>query len=331
MTGQPLLEVRDLAVDHVDGNHRTPILRGLSFDLQPAEALGIVGESGSGKSVTLQAIRRTLPRALRATGSITVDGQDVFAMGASRLRTWHSSGVAMIHQDPRAAINPVRTIGDFLTETLRRRLSKNEAVQRALKQLRAVGIANAESRLEQFPHELSGGLLQRVMIASALLDEPDLIMADEPTTALDVTTQQEVMAIIDELRRERGMAMILVTHDLDLAAAVTDRVATFYAGSLVEMGESNDLHRNVLHPYTRGLLDSRPSVTAREELRPIPGRPARASEVGPGCAFVARCPLAISVCETHAPPLVPESGRFVACHRVAEIASRPQHETGASA
>jgi oligopeptide/dipeptide ABC transporter ATP-binding protein len=298
----------------------TPIVRNVSFALSPGEALGIVGESGSGKSMTLRAVRRTLSRTFQVGGIVEFEGRNVYEMSDKQLRAWHGEHVAMIYQDPRANINPVRTIGDFLTETLRRRMSRSDAAIRAVAQLEAVGISNAADRMAQYPHQLSGGLLQRVMIAAGLLDDPKLLMADEPTTALDVTTQEEVMAILNELRQQRGLGLLLVTHDLDLAASVSDRVATMYAGELVELGGAKDLHARVRHPYSRALLDSRPSVTTVVDLQPIPGTPARAADVTHGCSFASRCPHALELCREQTPQLAPSGDRLVACLRVDDLA-----------
>lgn len=318
----PLLEVVNMSVHLSDhGGTQVPIVRNLSLRLDWGESLGIVGESGSGKSVTLQAIRRTLGEQFSVSGQVLFDRHDVYDMPPNALRSWHQTAVGMIYQDARAAMNPVRRIGDFITETLRTRMPKAEAARRASNQLREVGIRDPERRMDQYPHELSGGLLQRVMIASVLLDEPSVILADEPTTALDVTTQEEVMAILDGLRRERDMAFILVTHDLDLAAAVSDRVATFYAGQLVELGPARALHDTAVHPYTRALLDSRPALTEKAELRAIPGRPVSAFEVGVGCSFASRCPLRVDRCESMPPVLAEVAGRLVACHLTMESAT----------
>jgi oligopeptide/dipeptide ABC transporter ATP-binding protein len=245
----------------------------------------------------------------------------VYQMAKPRVRQWHRDDVAMIHQDPRAHINPLRTIGDFLTEGLRltRGVTRSEANGRAIAMLEDVGIDDADRRMKQYPHQLSGGLLQRVMIASALLTEPKLLIADEPTTALDVTTQEEVMAILDELRRERELAMIIITHDLDLAAAVTDRLAVMYAGVIVESGSASTMQAEAKHPYTAGLLASRPSIERREELWVIPGRPVAAWEVETGCTFALRCPFAQQRCRDVAPALRPVGTHLVACHRAEEL------------
>ncbi len=236
MSGEPLLSVSDLTVLlPVEGKQRA-VLRDVSLEIHAGEAVGLVGESGSGKSMTARAIDRLLPKGAQVQGEIRLRGSDVTALAGSQLRAYRNQ-VAMIFQDPRAHVNPVRRIGDFMTEALRTNLgiSPADAARRAADMLAQVGIDDALRRLRQYPHELSGGMLQRVMIAAALLTEPALLLADEPTTALDVTTQAEVMAILDELRSQYGLAMLFITHDLELAAAICDRTIVMYAGQVVEV------------------------------------------------------------------------------------------------
>jgi oligopeptide/dipeptide ABC transporter ATP-binding protein len=254
-------------------------------------------------------------------GVIQFDGRDVNSFKGPALRSFRGE-VAMIFQDPRAHINPVRTIGDFMTEALRtnRRMKRSLAESAAISMLDEVGIGDGALRLRQHPHELSGGLLQRVMIATSLLTEPRLLLADEPTTALDVTTQAEVMAILDELRRDRNMAMLFITHDLELASAVCDRTAVMYAGQIVEQRRSSLLHDDPLHPYTAGLVAARPSIdgsTAR--LNAIPGRPLSAFEAPAGCAFSDRCAFAQPRCTEARPAIRPLSDGLVRCVRAEEL------------
>jgi oligopeptide/dipeptide ABC transporter ATP-binding protein len=294
----PLLEISGLHVElPVDGVHR-PVIQEVSLAIRAGEAVGLVGESGSGKSMTARAIARLLPEGAEVDGQIAFDGRPVLKMSSSELRRYRAEGIAMIFQDPRAHTNPVRRIGDFLTESLRtiRRMPDAEARDRAIATLADVGIDDGARRLHQYPHELSGGMLQRVMIAAALLAGPRLILADEPTTALDVTTQSEVMAILDELRRERDLAMLFITHDLDLAGAVCDRTCVMYAGTIVEERESGELNSDPYHPYTAALLDARPRLDAGERLAAIAGRPRSAYEVGGGCPFADRCPFCEERC-----------------------------------
>jgi oligopeptide/dipeptide ABC transporter ATP-binding protein len=315
--GAPLLEVDGLTVRLPAG----PVLRDVSFAISAGEALGLVGESGSGKSMTARAIDRLLPAGAASSGSIRFGGTEVGGLSGNSLRRYRSD-VAMIFQDARAHINPVRRIGDFMTEALRATgTPRAEALERARALLAEVGISDPGRRLRQYPHELSGGMLQRVMIAAALLTRPRLLLADEPTTALDVTTQAEVMAILDELRRERGMALLFITHDLELAAAICDRTAVMYAGQVVEIRRSDLLHSDPLHPYTAALAAARPDITRTEpRLRAIPGRPLSAFEApAEGCAFAARCGFAAPSCETGMLPLDELDGGHTRCMRAAEL------------
>ena len=322
----PLLEISGLTVrlapGAAGGRAAKPVLDGIDLSLAPGEALGLVGESGSGKSMTVRAVTRLLPPGAELDGAIRFEGRDVAAMTPAELRGYRDSGVGMVFQDPRAHINPTRRIGAFLTEALirNRGISRRTALGRAAAVLAEVGIDDPVRRLRQYPHELSGGMLQRVMIASVLLADPRLILADEPTTALDVTIQAEVVGILDRLRRVRGLGMVFITHDLDLALAVCGRVAVMYAGRIVEIREAEALHQRAAHPYTLGLLGSRPSIDARaERLNAVPGRPLSAFEAGPGCAFADRCAHARTVCQATRPELEPFRGGLVRCHRVAEI------------
>ncbi|GAA5077643.1 ABC transporter ATP-binding protein [Streptomyces similanensis] len=312
-----LLEIEGLRVTlPVKGESRT-VLHHVDLTVPAGTSVGLVGESGSGKSLTARAVLRLLPAGARLSGDIRYDGVSVPAMDPTALRRMRSREAAMVFQDPRAHINPVRTIGDFLTEglTTTRGVRRKDAEESAAALLRDVGIADASRRLRQRPSELSGGLLQRVMIASALATEPRLLLADEPTTALDVTTQSEVMAIIEENRVRRGLAMLFITHDLALAAAVCDRIAVMYAGTVVEELPAVELHGGARHPYTRALLASRPDPGARDgELRAVKGRPLSAFEAGPGCPFAPRCAFAQEVCRTDRPPHRPVGDSITACH-----------------
>jgi oligopeptide/dipeptide ABC transporter ATP-binding protein len=325
-----LLEVEGLRVTlPVDGGPR-PVLHDVSLTIGEGEARGLVGESGSGKSMTARAIARLLPAGAGVEGRIAFDGDDVSAMGRTALRRYRTDGVAMVFQDPRTAINPVRRVGDFLTESLRtnRGVGGAAAERRAVELLGEVGIADGERRLRQYPHELSGGLLQRVMIASALTAEPRLILADEPTTALDVTTQAEVVGLLDELRRSRGLGLLFITHDLDLAAAICDTTSVMYAGRIVETQPARRLHERPLHPYTAALVHARPELTGDSpRLTAIPGRPLSAFEAPDGCAFAPRCPHAQDVCRAGVPPLAElEQGR-TRCVRAQELVGERMETT----
>ena len=316
-----LLELEHLSVRLRVGGELRPVLHDVSLEVAAGEALGLVGESGSGKSMTTRAVAHLLPDGAQVEGAMRFDGREIGAMRGADLREYRRD-VSIVFQDPRAHVNPVRRIGDFMTEALTTNLhvSRDDAVQQALVALAEVGVNNGERRLRQYPHELSGGLLQRVMIAAALLTKPRLLLADEPTTALDVTTQAEVMAILSELIRDRGMAMLFITHDLDLAAAVCDRTAVMYAGSIVETRASARLHDDPLHPYTAALAASRPSIDARAgQLAVIPGRPVSAFEAPAGCAFAPRCPHAEARCAEARPELQPLDGGQVRCIRAEEL------------
>jgi oligopeptide transport system ATP-binding protein len=312
-----LLELEGLSVALPVGGAPRTVIHDVSLAIGAGEALGLVGESGSGKSMTLRSIMRLLPPGAEVSGDARFDGRSIGGMGGAELRAFRAHDVAVVFQDPRAHINPMRSIGDFLTEGLvtTRGAGRAEADRTVVGLLEDVGIADATRRLRQRPHELSGGLLQRVMIAAALAVEPRLILADEPTTALDVTTQEEVMAILDEQRRERGLAMLFITHDLELAAAVCDRTAVMYAGSIVDEQVSAELHRCAAHPYTVALLAARPGLGPRgERLKTVEGRPLSAFEAPDGCAFAPRCPRAEAICRAERPPLRPAGAGRAACH-----------------
>jgi oligopeptide/dipeptide ABC transporter ATP-binding protein len=294
----------------------------VDLSIAAGESVGLVGESGAGKSMTARTVIGLLPPGARVEGSVRFDGREVFGMSPSDLRAYRAGDVAMVFQDPWAHTNPLRTVGDFLTEGLRlnQRLPKRACEERACELLGAVGVENPRARLSQYPHELSGGLLQRVMIAAALSAEPRLLLADEPTTALDVTTQAEVMAILADLRGRLGLAMLFITHDLELAAAICDRTAVMYAGSIVEVQGSGDLHDHALHPYTKGLVAARPSIdTTSKRLPVIPGRPMAAFEAPEGCAFAPRCQHALAHCRAERPVLASLGRGVVACLRAAEL------------
>lgn len=319
-----LLSLNDVRVSVRTRGEGRLVLRGLTFNLEAGESLAMVGESGSGKSMTARAIARLLPEGAEVSGSIEFAGRDVASLKGADLRHYRANEIAMIFQDPRVQMNPVRSIGDFLTEgpMTNQGLKRSAAEQLVLSLLEDVGIHDGRRRLKQYPHELSGGLLQRVMIASALAGEPRLLLADEPTTALDVSTQSEVMAILNELRRKRNMAMLFITHDLELAAAVSDRTAVMYAGEIVEVNDSATLHDAPLHPYSLGLQGARPDVNrAVHRLDAIPGRPLAAFEAPPGCAFSDRCRSRIDECSRHHPDLDPVGHGTVRCLRAGDMYS----------
>jgi oligopeptide/dipeptide ABC transporter ATP-binding protein len=317
MSTTPLLHIDGLRIDlPLDGALRTVVHRA-DVSVPEGAAVALVGESGSGKSLTARSVMGLLPRGARVRGNVLFAGESVPAMTPERLRAVRAGEVAMVFQDPRAHINPARSVGDFLIEglTTARGVPAAEATRKVVGILREVGVADADRRMRQRPHELSGGLLQRVMIASALAAEPRLLLADEPTTALDVTTQEEVMAIVAEAREARGLALLFITHDLELAAAVCDRVAVMYAGTTVEELPADRLRQGAAHPYARALLASRPALSdAGAKLRSIPGRPLSGFEVPDGCAFSDRCPRVQDVCRSDRPQPRSIGDATAACH-----------------
>jgi len=297
-----------------------PILDEVSLYVERGEAVGLVGESGSGKSVTCRAVLGLLPGGAETSGSLRVDGEDVLTMSAPRIKTLRRKQVAMIFQDPRASINGVRRLGDFITESLRASgTSDKEAERRAIELLEAVGIDDPRGALRRYPHQFSGGMLQRVMIAGALAAEPPLLMADEPTTALDVSTQAEVIAILARLRAEQEMGMLFVTHDLELASAICDRIYVMYAGRIVEEQSTTELFRRPRHPYTAGLLAATPRLESETPPHGIPGRPLSLADSPPGCAFADRCVHAQSQCRLERPELRLVDGASVSCLRAEEV------------
>jgi len=311
------------------GEAHAPILRGVTLELRAGEILGLVGESGSGKSMTARVMAGLLPRDAKLEGGLNVLGMPMMHASDREWRKLRSSGVGMIFQDPRAHIDPVRSVGDFLVEALVqiRKMTRASALARAAAALEEVGVSDPEARLRQYPHELSGGLLQRVMIASTLLMEPSVLLADEPTTALDVTTQSELMSILQEQQRARGMAVLFITHDLDLAAAISHRVAVMYAGQVVELGSAQVLDTAPRHPYTEALLDSRPRRDTRgQRLATIAGSPISAAEARGGCAFRDRCRHAIDDCSVIDPPLVASGSSLSRCLIDHSARARSDHD-----
>ena len=317
-----LLEIEGLTVSLPVDRLPRVVLSDVTVSIAEGEAVGLVGESGSGKSMTARAVGRILPRGAITGGRVDFDGVDVLGLEGGDLRRYRTEGVAMVFQDPRAHTNPVRRVGDFLTESMRTNLGMTSAAStaRAIELLDSVGIDDPPRRMRQYPHQLSGGMLQRVMIASALAVRPRLILADEPTTALDVTTQAEVMAILDDLRREHGVALLLITHDLELASAVCDRTAVMYAGAVLQEQPSATLHDDPLHPYTAALVRARPEISSTSErLLAIPGRPLSAFEAPQGCAFAPRCSHADDACASGSLALLDVPGGRSRCRRIDEV------------
>ncbi|WP_416970815.1 ABC transporter ATP-binding protein [Streptomyces sp. 4F14] len=319
----PLLAVRDLAVDFATDRGRVAAVRGVSFTLKAGQSLAILGESGSGKSVTGRALLGLIDPPGRVRGTIEFEGNDLVGWDENRLNTVRGPGISMVFQDSLDSLNPVFSIGSQLTELLRVRqgMDRRAARERAVSLLRQVGIPAAGERLGDYPHQFSGGMRQRVCIALAIALRPRLLIADEPTTALDVTVQAEILRLIRNLRQETGMALVFVTHDLAVARLVATDVAVMYAGKIVERGAIDAIYRRPAHPYTRALLASQPeSARTWSDLRPIPGSPPDKAHAVPGCAFHPRCPLATARCTTEAPELLPlaEADRSSRCHHTEE-------------
>jgi peptide/nickel transport system ATP-binding protein len=279
-----------------------------------------VGESGSGKTMSALAALRLIPSPGKITrGSIHFDGQDLQALSEKEMRRIRGGKIAMIFQDPMTSLNPVFTVGEQIAESVRlhKNLAKSESQHAAIAALRRVRIPDPERRVRQYPHELSGGMRQRVMIAMALASEPEILLADEPTTALDVTVQAQILALIRELQKELGMAMILITHDLAVVAQTCDSVAVMYGGQILETASVGQLFKNPTHPYTKGLLASLPEFAENGRLKFIPGQPPTRPGSIVGCPFQARCDQAIEICSQPLPLITLENQHSVRCHRVA--------------
>ncbi len=314
-----LLQVTDLAVEFRGDRGSVFAVNGITFALDRGETLGIVGESGSGKSVTSLAIMGLLPRTAHITrGSLRFEGHDLRTLAPEALRQLRGDRMAMVFQDPMTSLNPFLRVGVQLAEVLEvhRGLRRKDAMSKAVALLERVGIPSPAERAKAYPHELSGGMRQRVVIAMALLCEPDLLIADEPTTALDVTIQAQILELLKDLQRERGMAIVLITHDLGVVAGMTDRVMVLYGGQAMEHATTAGLFERPAHPYTRGLLASVPRLDApddRDTLIAIPGLPPVLSAKPVGCPFAARCTLTTDRCTTSMPPDAGTAGHAVYC------------------
>jgi oligopeptide/dipeptide ABC transporter ATP-binding protein len=332
-----LLEVRDLTIEFrqslagqalpSSAEARAAVsvaaVRGLSFSIAAGEVLGLVGESGSGKSITSLAIMGLLPALARVKGEITFQNGDgvpthLAALPPEQLRQLRGSRIAMIFQEPMTALNPVMRVGEQIAEAVlaHQRVSKAEAWRRAVEGMRDVAIPDPEQRARSYPHQLSGGMRQRIMIAMAIVNRPQLLIADEPTTALDVTIQQQILDLLNDLRHKFGLAMLFISHDLAVVSHVADRVAVMYAGSLVEVGDKADIFRAPAHPYTQGLLHAIPTLSTDRSfpLATIEGTVPRIAQLPPGCPFEPRCPHRIAACAVEFPPLVEVSaGHWARC------------------
>ncbi|MEM7742669.1 MAG: ABC transporter ATP-binding protein [Pseudomonadota bacterium] len=306
-----LVEVSDLTVAFSSETGPVRAVNGVDFTLDKGEVLCILGESGSGKSVTMRALMRLLPaKKTEISGNIMLDGHDIVALDERKMTDLRGPVVSMIFQEPMTAFDPVFTVGDQIVETIRRHegISDREARARALELLELVQIPSAKRRLSNYPFELSGGMRQRAMIALALSCRPSLLLADEPTTALDATVQIQILLLLRQLQRELGMAVVFVTHDIGVAVEIADRIAVMYAGRFVETGTVRDVFGAPAHPYTRGLMNSTVKGAMRgKRLQAIDGSPPDLTRLPPGCAFSPRCELATDACRAARPPIVPVS------------------------
>lgn len=307
ISDEKMLQVENLQVSFRTYGGEVEAVRGVNFDLYKGETLAIVGESGCGKSVTSNAIMGLIPEpaGMIKNGSILFKGKELTKMSKAQLRKIQGVDISMIFQDPMTALNPTLTIGEQLTEGLRthKEIGKQEAKRKAIDMLSLVGIPNPEERLKQFPHQFSGGMRQRIVIAIALICDPELLIADEPTTALDVTIQAQILELFEEIQRKTNISIILITHDLGVVAKIADRIAVMYAGKIVEIGDKREIFYTPEHPYTKGLLNSVPRLDlVDEELQPIDGTPPDLFSPPAGCPFTARCQYAMEVCD-HVYPL----------------------------
>lgn len=316
-----LLEVKNLFVEFRTYDGVVKAVNGVSFTVDKGEILGIVGESGSGKSVATHAILQLvpIPPGNISSGEILFEGKNLLAMSEEDINAVRGKDVGMIFQEPMTSLNPVYTVENQITEALKLHfppMSKEEYRKRVIEALRMVGIPSPETRYKSYPHELSGGMRQRVMIAMSLACQPKLLIADEPTTALDVTIQAQILEIINDLRKKAGLAVILITHDLGVIAETADKVAVMYAGKIVEQGTTEQIFNSPTHPYTNGLLESIPSYAENKggKLKTIQGQVPDLRFMPPGCAYSNRCPIATPECQKTLPTLKEiESGHFVAC------------------
>jgi peptide/nickel transport system ATP-binding protein len=325
-----LLEVVDLRTHFRTEDGIVRAVDGVSFSIERGQTLGIVGESGCGKSVTsLTLMGLNAKQSTISSGRALWKGRDLLTMSRSELRRIRGNEIAMIFQDPMTSLNPVQTISHQFDEAIRlhQSTSRRAARQRTIELLEAVGIPHASRRADDYPHQFSGGMRQRVMIAMALVNEPDLLIADEPTTALDVTTQAQIIELMEKLQDEFGTAIIMITHDLGVVAEIADDIVVMYAGEIVESGSVRDVFKRPQHPYTWGLLGSLPRLDGEivERLVQIPGQPPSLLRPPSGCRFHPRCPHALEICATEAPVLAPDAGderHRLACHLSPEVRER---------
>ena len=333
----PVLEVENLTVSFPTDEGTVQAVRGVGFSLQPGRVLGIAGESGSGKSVTSLAIMGLLPRNARVAGSVRFRGQELLGKPDRELAKIRGSHISVIFQDPTSSLNPVYTVGWQVAEVIseHRDVTKEQAWNRAVELLELVGIPRAAERAKSYPHEFSGGMQQRVVIATAMANDPDVIIADEATTALDVTVQAQVLEALKAAQAETQAAMMFITHDLGVMAGFADEIMVMYAGKPVEYASTDDVFYTPRMPYTVGLLASLPRLDtdASEPLRPIPGSPPSLVDLPPGCPFTPRCPLAQPICSQEEPELrrVEADGHLAACHFAEKLADRGEEIFAATA
>lgn len=316
----PVLEIRDLTVTFATPLGPLAAVRGIDLDVHAGEMLAVVGESGSGKSVSFLAAMGLLPKTATVTGSVILDGRQLVGASTKELRAVRGQLMSMIFQDPLSALNPVHRVGDQIAEMLQahQKLSDKAAKARSVDLLEIVGIPQPGDRALQYPHEFSGGMRQRVVIAIAIANSPKVLIADEPTTALDVTVQAQILEVIQKVQKQFGTAVVLITHDLGVVARVCEHVNVMYAGRVVERAEIGNIFDNPTHPYTRGLLASLPQVGV-DRLSPIAGFPPNMLRPPAGCAFRARCPHAIAKCEENLPTLRQVGTSHSACIRAEEL------------
>lgn len=314
---EKMLQIKDLHVQFSTYGGRVQAVRGVSFDLHKGETLAIVGESGCGKSVTSQSIMRLIPTppGRITSGSILFKGQDLTKLSEKKMRDIRGADISMIFQDPMTALNPTLRVGEQIAENIMQHenISKEKAKEKAFEMLELVGIPNPKERLKQYPHEFSGGMRQRIVIAMALVCNPEVLIADEPTTALDVTIQAQILELFKDIQQKTDVSIVLITHDLGVVAQVADRVAVMYAGKIVEIGTRRDIFYTPQHPYTKGLLRSVPRLDLYEsELVPIAGSPPDLFAPPSGCSFAPRCPYVMEVCDR----MYPASTKLKESHQV---------------
>jgi peptide/nickel transport system ATP-binding protein len=331
----PVLSVRNLKVDFTTRRGTLHAIDGVSFDIAKGEVLGVVGESGAGKSVTGLAVIGLIDRPGRiAGGEILLSGLRIDNLGAEELRRVRGKRIGMIFQDPLTSLNPLYRVGDQIIETIRTHtnLTEQQARKRAIDLLAEVGIPAPDKRIDGYPHEFSGGMRQRVVIALALCAEPELIIADEPTTALDVSVQAQIIALIKRLGRDHGTAVMLVTHDMGVIAETCDRVAVMYAGRVAEIGPVQEVIRNPLHPYAKGLMGAIPTLAGEDKrLVQIPGSMPRLSAIPPGCSFNPRCSFVFDRCRVERPDSLRQGSQAVACHLYDRTAAESTNTTESAA